>query len=317
VTRCAANCAVVLVFLCAAARGAAQDGAEAGDGAPGAAVSDHLAGGRVVLQKGAAEKAGLVVVAAEAARSAAAQRAFGRVLDPLPFVDAVNAGAASRSALALARAEDERMTRLYGHDLNASAQDVERAHDALRRARLDTAGTAARLRSLWGEAADEEDLEALVDALGRGAGAIARVDQAPSPVGAEHALSALTTAEGAALTGARVLGRAPAVDPSLQGPGYLLWIDRDVPAVGSSLLATFTTAAPQSGALVPASAIVWCDGVPSVYVEVGEGAFERRAIADRLAAPGGWLILEGVRPGERVVTKGAQQLRSAEVLARD
>jgi hypothetical protein len=273
--------------------------------------------GHVALPAGFAAKAGFVVAAVPPGQSAGEQAGFGRVLDPLPFIDVVNALAASRSALAVARSEDERVTRLRGRDFNASARDVESAHDVLRRARLDTAGAEARVRSLWGEAADGEDLDALAHSLGRGVAAIARIDLPPAPNGGDVRLASLATADGSALSTVRILGHVPAVDPALQGPGYLLWIERDNPPVGSSLLASFAAESQRTGALVPASAILWRAGVPCVYVEVEENVYERRALRERLPAGDAWLVLGGVKAGERVVSRGAQQLLSAELLPRD
>jgi len=297
--------------------GALEDGAAVATAAGGAARDAKAVLGRVAVPSGFTARAGLTIAAAVAGRSAAEQRAFGRVLDPLPFLDAVNARAASRSGLALARSEHERVTRLHGRDLNASAREVEAARDVLRRATIEAASAEARVRTTWGDVAGRADLEAIAHALAQGSAAVARVDLPPGQSGAGYSLTVLAIGEGAPPLAARLLGSAPSTDPMLQGAAYLLLIERDPPAVGASLLATFTAELRRDGALVPAAAIVWRDGIPCVYVEVEPDVFERRAIPERLAAGGDWLVASGVAAGERVVASGAQQLLSAEILDRD
>jgi hypothetical protein len=312
-----AGCVCAGPVAAQSAPGAPGDGAAVATAAGVAARDAKAVVGRVAVPSGFTARAGLTIAAALAGRSAAEQRAFGRVLDPLPFLDAVNARAASHSGLALARSEYERVTRLHGRDLNASTREVEAARDVLRQATLAAAGAEARVRSTWGDAAGREDLEAIAQALTRGSAAVARVDLPPGRSGAGYSLAALATGDGAPPLAARLLGAAPATDPLLQGAAYLLLIERDPPAVGASLLATFTAELRRDGALVPAAAIVWRDGVPCVYVEVEPDVFERRAVPERLAAGDDWLVASGVAAGERVVASGAQQLLSAEILDRD
>jgi RND family efflux transporter MFP subunit len=68
---------------------------------------------------------------------------------------------------------------------------------------------------------------------------------------------------------------------------------------------------PASGTAVPADAVQDEDGLAVVYVEVGGETFERRVV--RLGPTDGvWTIVEsGVAPGDRVVTRGAYQVRLA------
>ncbi len=55
---------------------------------------------------------------------------------------------------------------------------------------------------------------------------------------------------------------------------------------------------------VPRTAVVWPGNNPRVYVEQAPGVYQQRAVI--LGRPGDdfWEILEGVKPGERVVTSG-------------
>jgi len=66
---------------------------------------------------------------------------------------------------------------------------------------------------------------------------------------------------------------------------------------------------PVSGLAVPSAAIRDEDGLVVAYVQIGGETFERRAVR---AGPsdGEWTLVEsGVRPGERVVTLGAYQIK--------
>lgn len=62
---------------------------------------------------------------------------------------------------------------------------------------------------------------------------------------------------------------------------------------------------------VPKSAIVDEDGLHTVYVEVKGESFEKRILKTGIADGGFIQVLEGLKEGERVVTKGAYQVRLA------
>ncbi len=66
---------------------------------------------------------------------------------------------------------------------------------------------------------------------------------------------------------------------------------------------------PVNGLAIPNSAIRDEDGLMVAYVQIGGETFERRAVR---AGPtdGEWTMVEaGIRPGERVVTLGAYQIK--------
>lgn len=62
---------------------------------------------------------------------------------------------------------------------------------------------------------------------------------------------------------------------------------------------------------VPESAIIDEDGMHTVYVEVEGEGFEKRILKTGIADGGYIQVLEGLKEGERVVTKGAYQVRLA------
>lgn len=67
--------------------------------------------------------------------------------------------------------------------------------------------------------------------------------------------------------------------------------------------AVVTLEAPEVTA-VPRNAVLWSGSNPRVYVEQGKGAYQQRRVI--LGRPGDevWEVLEGVKPGERVVASG-------------
>jgi RND family efflux transporter MFP subunit len=113
-------------------------------------------------------------------------------------------------------------------------------------------------------------------------------------------------------TGRRVT-TAPLID-SVSRTLALVW-EVGNPTGTIPIGATATVAVPLGGevlgVIVPASAIIEEDGIPVVYVQVSGESFTRRVV--RLGARAGdrAVIADGVRPGERVVSGAAYQVRLA------
>jgi multidrug efflux pump subunit AcrA (membrane-fusion protein) len=81
--------------------------------------------------------------------------------------------------------------------------------------------------------------------------------------------------------------------------------------VGATARVQVRTGARATGVVVPASAVLDEDGRPIMYVQVDGEAFEKRMV--RVGGQDGdrVLILDGIKPGERVVTGSAYQVRLA------
>jgi len=71
--------------------------------------------------------------------------------------------------------------------------------------------------------------------------------------------------------------------------------------------------APQSGVIVPFSALVRYGGLAWVYVQSDEQSFERRALQGARPTPDGWFVPAGLSAGENVVVTGAQELLSEQL----
>jgi RND family efflux transporter MFP subunit len=82
-------------------------------------------------------------------------------------------------------------------------------------------------------------------------------------------------------------------------------------AVGETVSLHLMTAPGDPRPVVPAAAIVDDAGRPIVFVQKGGETFERRAVTLGPRSGDTVQILEGVRPGERVVTRGAYLVRLA------
>jgi hypothetical protein len=67
---------------------------------------------------------------------------------------------------------------------------------------------------------------------------------------------------------------------------------------------------------IPPEAAVQWDGLVWAYVEQEPGAFARVRVETTRPLERGWAVTRGFRPGDRVVTRGAEQLLSEEFRAR-
>jgi len=82
-------------------------------------------------------------------------------------------------------------------------------------------------------------------------------------------------------------------------------------AVGQSVFVRLFTSTATKELAVPESAIVDDAGRPVVFVQVAGESFARRAVKVGNREAGYSQILDGLKPGERVVTRGAYQIRLA------
>ncbi len=105
----------------------------------------------------------------------------------------------------------------------------------------------------------------------------------------------------------------PQLDPRLQVPSLLYLIAPHaglVPGVNVSVF--LPSGGEQTGVVVPSSAVVWSQGSAWCYVERSAGKFDRLSVGTGRPEAHGWFVTEGIQPGARVVTAGAQTLLSEE-----
>ena len=273
----------------------------------------------VVVDATGRERIALATAPLAAGRDSGDVAASGRVLDPTPLIDAALARAMAQSVQERTGRELARVQRLSRGQENASARELEVAEDDDRRARLEVEAARARFVVGWGsDLAARQDIGAVLSHLAAGDVALARVDvpTGNDAVGGVTAMRLAVASRPERALVAQILGRAPNVDPVVQGFGWLVLIETDPPPLGTALSATVSFAERAfEGVVVPRSAVVRRDGAAFVYIETSAGHFERRAVS--LLRPGedGWLATGALAPGERVVVRGAQELLGLEVAA--
>lgn len=261
-------------------------------------------------------QAGLQVAPPKIESVSAEVDAYGHVLDPVPLVTAAADLATARAALAASEKEFARTKSLHDSGDNASAQAVETAEAAAQRDRVQLDAARAKLAAAWGpELARRLDSASPADAFGA-TWTLARLDLPPDESVAAHP----ATAKISLLVGpadwhdAEVLGPATAADPQLQGRGFLVLVRGTALPTGAALRALLPgTAAAQSLPVVLRSALVRNEGSVFVYVQTGEGVFDRRRVELGRALADGIAVTSGVGEHDRVVVVGAQQLLSTEL----
>jgi multidrug efflux pump subunit AcrA (membrane-fusion protein) len=82
-------------------------------------------------------------------------------------------------------------------------------------------------------------------------------------------------------------------------------------AIGQALSVRLFLSQGASTVAVPEDAVIDDGGRPVVFVQVGGESFARRPVRLGARAAGHVQVLEGVRPGERVVTRGGYLIRLA------
>ncbi|OFX21376.1 MAG: hypothetical protein A2V77_07890 [Anaeromyxobacter sp. RBG_16_69_14] len=113
--------------------------------------------------------------------------------------------------------------------------------------------------------------------------------------------------------GGRVIGLGGVIDPQTRTAQLVFELPnarRDL-RVGMFARVHVLTGAPVKALAVPASAVVDDGSEQVVFVEVSGEGFERRPVRLGLRDRGRVQVLAGVAPGERVVSRGAYQVRLA------
>lgn len=261
--------------------------------------------------------AGLKVAAPESASLSPEVSAYGRVLDPAPFIELTAELSSTRATLTASEKEYARVAKLHADNANASAQAVEAAEAAVQRDGAALASVRARLVAVLGrDLAITADLPRMAATLGNGH-AIARIDVPADEV----PTSAPTTIRVGLLTGgpmfdASVLGPAPTADPQVQGTAYLVLLGDQLIPIGAALRATVPAPGETKQVLVlPRSAFVRHEGGVFVYVQTDKGGYERRIVTLGPTLTGRVVVTDGVEAQDKVVVTGAQQLLSTELLA--
>ena len=242
---------------------------------------------------------------------------YGRVLDPTPLAALLTERATAKASLDASTREYERLKLLHDQGQNASARALETAEAAMRRDQAQLDSVQPRLLLGWGKAvASQPDLTAFMRALAAQEAALVRVDlplseslQTP-PSGGR--LAALTSPDNP--VEAQILGAAPATDPQMQSQGFLFLQKTNPLPPGATVTAWLSIPGEsESGVTVPRDALIRHEAEVFVYVQTGAEMFSRKEIELERPVAGGWFVHEGLKPEEKVVVVGAQQLLSEEL----
>lgn len=114
----------------------------------------------------------------------------------------------------------------------------------------------------------------------------------------------------------RLVSRSPEVDPRTASISLIVEADRSASdlAIGSSVEAELLLAGERRGIVIPASALIDDSGVVVAYVQIEGERFSRREVRV-LARQGERALVEGLRPGERLVTVGGGAIRRSSLLS--
>ena len=261
--------------------------------------------------------AGIVLAKAKEMTLAPEVQAFGRVLDPTPFVTVVAEQETARTALAASEKELQRVKKLFDAGGNASAQAVEAAEAAVGRDRAVLASARVRLLAGWGkELASVADLRYVTEAWEKGR-SLVRLDVLPGDKVTENPKRARVGLPGMSeMFDADVIGAAPMADAQIQGVSFLAMLREHSLPAGAAVRATLAgEGEPQKGLSVARSAIVYHQGSAWIYVLGEEDTFERKLVQLGRSVGSDVTLISGADADGQIVTTGAQQLLAAELQA--
>ena len=114
----------------------------------------------------------------------------------------------------------------------------------------------------------------------------------------------------------RVVSRSAEIDPRTGTRAVLLEVKRgaDELPIGAVVEAELLLSGGPQGIVIPASSLVDDGGVTVVYVQLSGEGFERREV--RVSGRAGTNVaVDGLKPGERLVTRGGAAIRRASLLS--
>jgi hypothetical protein len=233
----------------------------------------------------------------------------------------------ARASLANSRREHERLQQLNQDDRNISdravmAAEALRKADEARVAAAEIAANSIRVNigQTWGEtlAAEliaqqpSESLRRLLQHQDALLQVTLPFDYTEPKPGSTLAVSP-AGARGKSIP-ARFVSASPQADPALQGKTYFYRAPANELRTGMRVMIRMPSqdGKPTQGVIVPDNAVIWYGGQAWIYRKEGEDRFIRHAITTDNEIEGGWFNAGSLKPGELVVTQGAQLLLSEE-----
>jgi hypothetical protein len=248
------------------------------------------------------------------------------VQDLVSLVTSYAAGQATlrkaENDLSVSRREYERLKNLYTNQQNVSAKTFQAAEGLFHNDQTDVAAArqnlslqAATLRQNWGDAVAKwvaEDSSNLQRILNRQE-VLVQVTVPPGNLSKAPATVSLELPDQRSTTAAFV-SAFPRVDPRIQGASFLYATPaQGMIAPGLNLVAHLTYGPRHKGVVVPSSAVIWRQGKAWAYVQTARDEFIRSAVSEDRPVAGGFFVTAGFAVGDKVVTRGAEQLLAIEL----
>lgn len=271
------------------------------------------------LDAEALEHAGVELTPLAAAKWQAQLSGFGRVMDPAPLVTLQNERLMAEAALKASEAEVARARKLFEGGENIARKVLEQAEAAVTADRLKFQAAEQRFLLEWGPEIDKDRDDLIAQILsGKTVLVRAELSSASVPDEAPEKARVLVAGHNEPLE-AEVIAAAPAVDAKSQAAAWFLKMARPKHPLppGLSVNVEFTgDEKPEDGVLIPAKAVLHYLGEAWVFTEGEEkGHFERKQVELEHALAGGWFASEDFKPGEKIVTTGADSLLADELKA--
>lgn len=269
----------------------------------------------VTLQPSQQLRLGVRTQPAQAVRAPSQVAAFGRVLDPQPLLSLYAGLETAQAKAAASAAEALRLDRLYADDRNASLRALQSAQVRARADALAVEVLRDHLRLTWGKVLarlNAAQSRRLRRRLADGDSVLVRADAPAAAAGTVITAATLRALNGGAAIPARVVERAPNVDPALQAPAWLLRVDSAAAAglrPGQALRVQLRARGAAHPAIeIPESAIVRVDGRPYAYVRIAAERFARHRLWLLAPIGDGWAAATDIVPGAALVVDGAAAL---------
>ena len=312
-----------LTALSACQKAAPEKTGTASDEKPGAAAKageskDKEAGEGVSLNPAQIEKIGVQTDAAKAVDYAEETAGYGTVIPHESIAQAAAELATAQAAEKQSRSALARTQRLSGTP-GAMSADVEETN--ARQVAVDTAAlnlAKQRLSATFGPRppwSNGGNL-GLLQTLAEGSTQLIRVTFPLGSLPGGEIPKTLSAARlGSASSGKRwklsLIWSAPA-DVTVPGRSFFSTLRAGELGEGERVIAWAPIGASQPGVLIPAEAAVISDGKYWCYVEEKPGTFVRTEIDSGKPFENGYVVMQGVKAGDKVVIRGAAQLLAQE-----
>jgi hypothetical protein len=277
-------------------------------------VTRNISGQTVVsLDTNAQQIAGLQTAVLAATRERPEVKGFGRVVDLATLTASVADLESARAAASVSGREYKRLQSLSAQD-NVAERTLEAAGATATRDRTASEATLAKFKLDWGEKL-AEDGSKILSQIADGKTQLVQIEL---PAG-ETLSSPPVAARIAALNDethpvtADFLDMTDGVNPQTQAQSAFLRLAGRPLTPGAAVTGYLEIPGESTtGVVVPEAAVIRADGRSWIYTQTSETSFTRCEISTRQPVTGGWLVTNGVTPGDRVVIIGAQVLLSEE-----